>query len=208
MIKRLSAGFGSLSLLALFLVSFQSCAPTKTTLKDIFIPPPVTLDSNTPYYLHNVSQIKFWDRMSQANRATDFAWWDSTGKVHQMFDYYDKVVVLTFFGTWSASSTAQLAAIDTVLRSGDTNFLVLAASLKEGVFNGKAVLHVDTFVRAHDIQYQVLIGSRDFAFTYGGVDAVPTTFVITRKRRISATLDGYASSAMLIDAIKKAEAAQ
>ena len=185
----------------------QSCAPTKATLKTIFLPPAISIDSGAPYYLHNVSQIKSWDRMSQANRATDFAWWDSTGKVHQMFDYYDKVVVLTFFGTWSTPALAQLNTIDSVIHSGDTNFMVLAASLKEGVFNGKAVTLVDSFARARNIQYQVLIGSRDFAFTYGGVDAVPTTFVINRKRHITSTLEGYASSAMLLDAIKKAEAA-
>jgi hypothetical protein len=191
------------SLLVFFLAS---CAQQKSTLRSIFLPPDVNVDSNTPKYLHNVSQIKVWDRMSQANRATDFAWWDSIGTVHQMFDYYDKVVVLTFFGTWSNPSLAQLASIDTVLHSGDTNAMILAASLKEGVFNGKAVMHVDTFVRAHNIPYQVLIGSRDFAFTYGGVDAVPTTFVISRRHRVTSTFEGYASSAMLMDAIKKAEA--
>src|ERR1051325_2276512 len=182
---------------SLLILSLASCSQTKTTLKNIFLPPPVTIDTNTPYYLHNVSQIKFWDRVSQANRATDFAWWDSTGKVHQMFDFYDKVVVLTFFGTWSTPAIAQLSSIDSAIASGDTNFMVLAASLKEGVFNGKAVLHVDTFARAHNIQYQVLIGSRDFAFTYGGIDAVPTTFVISRKRRITSTFEGFASTAVL-----------
>ena len=190
---------------SLLILSLASCSQTKTTLKNIFLPPPVTIDTNTPYYLHNVSQIKFWDRVSQANRATDFAWWDSTGNVHQMFDFYDKVVVLTFFGTWSTPAIAQLSSIDSAIAFGDTNFMVLAASLKEGVFNGKAVLHVDTFARAHNIQYQVLIGSRDFAFTYGGIDAVPTTFVISRKRRITSTFEGFASTSMLMDAIKKAE---
>ena len=187
-------------------LSFTGCSESKKTLKEIFLPPSVGVDSNVPKYLHNVSQIQVWERMSQATRATNFSWWDSAGTVHEMYDYYDKVIVLTFFGTWSQPALTQLAAIDTVLQSGDTNAMVIAASLREGVFNGKAVLRVDSFVQARGIRYQVLIGSRDFSFTYGGVDAVPTTFVINRKRKITATFEGFASSQLLQEAIKKAEA--
>src|ERR1051325_7141794 len=188
---------------SVLLFLLPSCSPSKKTLKEIFLPPAETVDSNTPKYLHNVSQIKVWERMSQANRATNFSWWDSTGKVHEMYDYYDKIVVLTFFGTWSQPALAQLSAIDTFLHMGDTNAMIIASSLREGVFNGKAVIHVDSFAREHDLNLQVLIGSRDFGFTYGGVDAVPTTFIINRKRKISATFEGYASSQMLSEAIKK-----
>lgn len=191
--------------LIVVLCAAASCAPTKSTLKQIFLPPSATIDTNIPKYQHNVSQIKSWDRMSQANRATNFAWWDSAGTVHEMFDFYDKVVVLTFFGTWSPPALAQLSAIDTFLKTADTNVMIIGTSLREGVTGGKAVIHIDTFARAHHIDYELLIGSRDFAFTYGGVDAVPTTFVISRKRRIAATLEGYASSRMLLDAIRKAE---
>ena len=191
---------------SLLAVLFSACSESKKTLKDIFLPPSVGIDTNIPKYLHNVSQIKVWERMSQANRATNFSWWDSAGNVREMYDYYDKIVVLTFFGTWSQPALTQLATIDTVIRSGDTNVMIIAASMREGVFNGKAVLRIDSFVHAQNIKYQVLIGSRDFGFTYGGVDAVPTTFVINRKRKIVGTFEGFASSEMLMEAIKKAEA--
>src|SRR5207248_3220249 len=113
----------------------------------IFEPPAITIDSNVPKYQHNVSQIKFWDRMVQANRATSFAWWDSIGQIHEMQDYYNKVVVLVFFGTWSPPSLAQLASIDTLLKSGDTNFVVIGVAMRERVTGGKAVQTIDTFAR-------------------------------------------------------------
>src|SRR6266540_2038598 len=137
---------------SLSVMLFSACAESKKTLKEIFLPASTGIDSNTPKYLHNVSQIKAWERMSQANRATNFSWWDSAGNVHEMYDYYDKVVVLTFFGTWSQASVTQLASIDTVIRSGDTNVMIIAASLREGVFNGKAVLYIDSFARVHDMK--------------------------------------------------------
>jgi len=196
--------FGGLLALP-FLAPLLTGCTSGDMMKTIFVPPVVAIDSNIPKYLHNVSQIKFWDRMSTANRATSFAWWDSTGQVHEMNDYYDKVIVLAFFGTWSPPSLAQLASIDTLLRSNDTNMRLIGVTLRERAQGGKAVLLIDSFATARSIPYQLLIGSRDFAFTYGGVDAVPMTFVISRKRKITATLEGYIPANKLREAIAKAE---
>jgi hypothetical protein len=176
------------------------------TLKTPYVPTSQA-DTTGPHYLHNVSQIKFYDRITTSNTATGFAWWDSTGKVRELNEFYDKVVVLTFFGTWSESSHRQLDEIDQSRSYGaDTNVMYLAVSQKEGITGGRAVERIDSFARARKIDYQVLIGSRDFGFTYGGIDAVPTTFIITRKRRISDTYEGLVNSAALLAGIGKAEA--
>ncbi len=192
------------ALVLVLLLIGTGCNPS-STMRTIFLPPVVVVDSNVPKYLHNVSQINFWDRMSTANRATSFAWWDSAGEVHEMNDYYDKVVVLAFFGTWSPPSLAQLASIDTMLAARDTNVLLIGVSMRERALGGKAVLLVDSFAQLRHISYQLLVGSRDFAFTYGGVDAVPMTFIITRKRQVAATLEGYAPARKLREEIEKAE---
>jgi peroxiredoxin len=194
----------ALVLLALVPLAAIGCSGN-SMMKALFVPPVVAIDSNVPKYLHNVSQIKFWDRVSSAQRATSFAWWDSAGQVHEMNDYYDKVVVLAFFGTWSPPSLAQLASIDTMLAARDTNVLLIGVSMRERALGGKAVLLVDSFAQARGLSYQLLVGSRDFAFTYGGVDAVPMTFIITRKRQIATTLEGYAPARKLREEIEKAE---
>jgi hypothetical protein len=162
------------------------------------------LDTTGPHYLHNVSEIKYWDRISSANHATNFGWMDSIGKVHEMYAYYDKIIVLTFFSTSFPPSVNELASLDSA-RIADTNAMFIGVSMKEGVQNGKAVLLIDSFARAHNIPYQLLIGSPDFGFTYSGIDVVPTTFIITLKRKISATFEGYVPEATLLTAISEAE---
>jgi hypothetical protein len=179
----------------------QSCG---SALKTVFIPPTVVLDTTGPHYLHNVSEIKYWDRISTANHATNFAWMDSTAKVHEMYQYYDKIIVLSFFSTWSPPSITQLAALDSA-RLADTNVFCIGVAMKEGVQFGKAVRLIDSFARARGILFQLLIGSPDFGDTYSGIDVVPTTFVITLKRKISATFEGYVSEAKLLGAISEAE---
>ncbi len=182
-------------------VGLQSCT---TSLRTGFIPPTVVLDTTGPHYLNNTSEIKYWDRISTANHATNFAWMDSLGKVHEMYAYYDKIVVLSFFSTWSPPSVKELATLDSA-RAADTNAIYIGVAMKEGVQNGKAVRRIDSFARAHSIPIQLLIGSPDFGFTYSGIDVVPTTFVIGLKRKISATFEGYVSEAQLLQAISEAE---
>ena len=187
------------------LIFLASCAGAPPNLKKIFTPPDVVVDTTAPHYFHNVSEVKYWDRINAANRATNFAWTDSVGKVHEMYEYYDKVVVLFFFGTWSPPALAQLATIDSVRALGDTNVAYIGVTMREGAIGGKTVMRIDSFARAHAIPYQIVLGSRDFGFTYGGIDVVPTTFVITVKHKIAGTFEGYATKGQLLDAIEKAE---
>jgi peroxiredoxin len=175
-------------------------------MKTMYVPPVVAVDTLGPNYLHNVSQIKYWDRITSADRATNFGWWDSTGHIIEMNEFYDKVVVLDFFGTWSPPSLTQLTQIDSARQtSNDTNALYIGVTMREGVTGGKAVTFIDSFAKVHHIGYPVLVGSRDFGFTYGGIDVVPTTFVITRRRKIAATFEGVVSASKLLDAVAKAE---
>ncbi len=193
-----------LCFLSVIVGSLQSCT-SNSSLKSIYAPLPAGVDTSGPFFQHNVSLIKYWDRMSSANRATNFAWWDSSGTVREMNDFYDKVVVLSFFGTWSVPALAQLPIIDAIRSSGDTNVMFIGVTMREGVTGRKAVIRIDSIMQARSTRYQVLIGSRDFGFTYGGVDAVPTTFVISRKRRVEATFEGFVTEEKLLEAIVKAE---
>lgn len=195
---------GIIGVLIVVLGALQSCT-SNSSLKSVFTPPPVAVDTNGPFYLHNVSQVKYWDRVSSAQRATNFAWWDSSGTVREMNDFYDKVIVLSFFGTWSSPALAQLPVISSIRSSGDTNVLFLGVTMREGVTGKRAVIRIDSIAHSIGIPYQVLIGSRDFGFTYGGVDVVPTTFVITRRRKVEASFEGFVPEDKLKEAIGKAE---
>ncbi len=187
------------------MASFQSCSTS--AMRTLYIPANVKPDTIGPNYLRTVSQIKYWDRISPADRATNFAWWNQTGAVREMNDYYNKVVVLTFFSTSFLPSVDQLDILDS-LDAEDTNALIIAVAMKEVVRGGQAVLRIDSFVQSHDLPFEVLVGTPDFGFTYGGIDRVPTTFVIDRTRRISATFEGFVTEEKLHAATVSAESAE
>ncbi|HEY3874522.1 MAG TPA: hypothetical protein VGM92_03520 [Candidatus Kapabacteria bacterium] len=194
---------GSAGLLALaIMLDLQGCLPA--SIRTAFIPKTIVVDSTGPHFLHHSSEIKYWDRISTADRATNFAWMDDTGKVHEMNEYYDKIVVLSFFSPNSIPSLNQLRAIDSARALGDTNVLWIGVGMKVGQ-NGKGVMLLDSFARMHKINYELLVGSPDFGFTYGGIDVVPTTFVVTLRRKVSATFEGFVNAQNLLSAISDAE---
>ncbi len=131
--------------------------------------------------------------------ATNFAWYDSLGKIHEMTrDYEGKVIVLTFFSTWSDLAVQQFPDLIKLHHElVDSNVIFMASSMKEGVQGSKLVMMLDTFVRAHNIDFQVLAGSLDFSWTYGGVSRVPTTFIVSHRGHVTATLEGKQTIAEL-----------
>lgn len=175
------------------------------TLKNPYVPEK-SIDSTGPKYLQNVSQIQYWDRISTADQATGFAWWDSTGATHELSEYWNKVVVLNFFGSWSAPCASQIAELQK-LRSQqhDSNVVYIGVTQREALAAGKAVAYIDSLAHARAIDYQLLIGTRDFGFTYGGIDVVPTTFVINSRRKIVSTFEGEVPASALAAAIAKAK---
>jgi thiol-disulfide isomerase/thioredoxin len=191
-----------------FVLSLALCALAACqtyTLKNPYIPDKST-DSTGPQYRHNVSQVKYWDRISTVDQATGFAWWDSMGATHELGEYWNKVVVLNFFGTWSPPCLAQLEVIRKLrMELADTSVVFIGVTQREAVSAGKAVLYIDSFAQAKSIPYQLLIGTRDFGFTYGGIDVVPTTFVINSRRKITATFEGEVPATALSAAIAKAK---
>jgi peroxiredoxin len=70
----------------------------------------------------------------------------------------------------------------------DQGFAVVGISMDEDGWQA-----VKPFVSKLGINYRVLLGSDSIAQLYGGVDSLPTTFVIDREGRIAAVHIGLVS---------------
>jgi thiol-disulfide isomerase/thioredoxin len=151
-----------------------------------------TLDKSqaeNPNYRPTVSKLKAIDRMGSITYATSFMWWDSTGKVRQLRDYYGKVVVMHFWGTWCVPCMEELPNIaksEQAYRDSDVVFL--GVTLKEstaGVLDS-----VQKFVIEHKMTYQQIIGTNELSSAYGGIDLLPATVIISREGKVLSVLTG------------------
>lgn len=120
--------------------------------------------------------------------APDFALKDVNGKTVKLSDQKGKVVLLNFWATWCGPCKMEIPwFIDFQQNYKDRDFEVLGVSLDDDGWDS-----VKPYVEQKKINYRVVIGSEEVSQLYGGVDALPTTFMIDREGRIAAVHQGLA----------------
>ena len=124
---------------------------------------------------------------------------DAGGKVVHLADYRGKVVLLDFFATWCSPCKIEIPWFTEMERKNkDRGFAVLGVAMDD---EGWEV--VKPFLSEMGVNYRVVIGDDATAQLYGGVDALPTTFLIDRSGKIAAVHVGLANKKDFEDGIEQ-----
>jgi cytochrome c biogenesis protein CcmG/thiol:disulfide interchange protein DsbE len=114
-------------------------------------------------------------------------------------DYRGKVVLLDFWATWCGPCAMEIPwFMDLERRNKDRGFAVLGVSMDDEGWDA-----VKPFVAKLGVNYRVLMGNDLTAQLYGGVDALPTTFLIDREGRIAAVHVGLADRRDFDDGVER-----
>jgi cytochrome c biogenesis protein CcmG/thiol:disulfide interchange protein DsbE len=121
--------------------------------------------------------------------APEFALKDGDGKPVRLSDYKGKVVLLDFWATWCGPCRIEIPWFTELERQKkDKGFAVLGVSMDDDGWKA-----IKPFVAEMKINYRVLLGDDQIAKDYGGLDALPTTFLIDRNGKIADVHVGLAS---------------
>jgi peroxiredoxin len=113
--------------------------------------------------------------------APDFTLKDATGNNVKLSAYRGKVVLLNFWATWCGPCKIEIPwFIDFQQQYKDRDFAILGVSLDDDGWKS-----VKPYIEQKKINYRVMIGTEELSTLYGGVDSLPTTFLIDRSGRIA-----------------------
>lgn len=118
--------------------------------------------------------------------APDFTLKDANGKTVTLSEYKGKVVLLNFWATWCGPCKIEIPwFMDFEQQYKDRGFAVLGVSMDEDGWEA-----VKPYVEEKRINYRVALGNDSVGDLYGGIESLPTTFVIDREGRVAAAHRG------------------
>lgn len=113
--------------------------------------------------------------------AANFRLTDSNGVQVALADYKGKVVLLNFWATWCGPCKIEIPwFIEFNKTYKDRGFAVLGVSMDDDGWKS-----VKPYLAEKKIDYTVLVGNDQVSQAYGGIDSLPTTFIIDRDGRIA-----------------------
>lgn len=113
--------------------------------------------------------------------AADFTLRDANGSAVKLSDYRGKVVLLNFWATWCGPCTLEIPWFIEFEREYKTQGLaIVGVSMDEEGWTA-----IKPYVAEHKMNYRVLLGDDSVSQLYGGVDSLPTTFIIDRAGKVA-----------------------
>jgi len=127
--------------------------------------------------------------LDQGEKAPNFALKTYDGKTVELKKLEGKVVVVNFWATWCPPCRAEIPGMVEVYGKYKSKGLeIVGVSLDRGGWN-----QVKPFVQKMNIPYPVVMDDGKLLDQYGGIDAIPTTFIVDRKGNIVKKHIGYYS---------------
>jgi thiol-disulfide isomerase/thioredoxin len=136
--------------------------------------------------------------------AVDFTWKEGNNTI-KFSDYSKgKVVLLNFWGTWCPPCRREIPDLVEVSKElANKDFVIIGIALERGDNINANSTKVADFMRSNSIPYYNFMGIQELVNAYGGIPAVPTTYIIDKTGKISETIVGMRGKADFMQSINR-----
>lgn len=134
----------------------------------------------------------------KSTKAPNFSLKTAEGKIIELKKLQGKVVVVNFWTTWCGPCKAEIPGFLEVYKQYKSKGLeIVGISLDQDGWKP-----VKPFIERYKITYPIVVGDGNLADAYGGIEAIPTTFVVDKKGNIVNRHLGYMDKGAFENLIK------
>lgn len=152
-------------------------------------------EENGPYPPNYVPSVQ-----KESTLAPDFTLQTSDGKTLKLSNLKGKVVIVDFWATWCPPCRKGIPdLINLKKKYGSKGFEIVGVSVDDE----NTIKEVVPFIKNYGINYPVVYGNSNVTQAYGGIRAIPTSFVIDKKGNIVASYEGLMPLSTYEDHLKK-----
>lgn len=121
-----------------------------------------------------------------SHTAPQFSWQTGAGEKGSLADYRGKVVMLNFWATWCGPCLRELPDIVQLRNElSPKGFEVLGISVSEQPPDGLTLEnYLGLFAKQEGVTYPILVADEALTAMYGGIQGIPTTFIVDRDGRV------------------------
>ncbi len=139
-------------------------------------------------------------RLTQSTVAPDFSLESLDGKTLRLSDLRGKAVLLNFWATWCGPCKIEMPwFVDLQKQYGSQGLQIVGVAMDDA-----SKEDIGKFAKDMGVNYPILIGKESVGDQYGGVPALPETFLISRDGKIVDKIIGLRGKADIEEAVKKA----
>ncbi len=120
------------------------------------------------------------------------------GKKFNLADYKGKVVILDFWATWCGPCREGIPDLISIQENYKGKVVVIGISLDDE----RTKENIVPFMKEYGINYPIVFGDSEVLTNYGGINAIPTSFIIDQKGNIVDKNIGLVSKEIFLNKIK------
>ena len=119
-------------------------------------------------------------------QAPQFSLQNLDGKTVSLKDFGNKVIIVDFWATWCGPCRMEIPHLNQLyLDNKGKGLQIIGVSMDDGSDA------VKQFLLKNRVDYPVVMGNEDVANDFGGVEGLPTKFIIDRSGKVIRKLVGY-----------------